>query len=125
MAKERGLEPLAEVLLAQEGGGTPEARAEPFVRPEQGVDSVQAALAGACDIIAETISDDADTRSLLREQMARHGFLTARAAGEEDSVYRTYYDFAQPLSRVQGHQVLAINRGEKEGFLKVTVELVP
>lgn len=58
-------------------------------------------MAGACDIIAETISDDADTRSLLREQMARHGFLTARAAGEEDSVYRTYYDFAQPLSRVQ------------------------
>ena len=125
MAKERGLEPLAEVLLAQQGGGTPETLAEPFVNPDKGVDSVRAALTGASDIIAETISDDADTRSLLRELMARQGTLTARAASEADSVYRTYYDFSQPLSRVQGHQILAINRGEKEGFLKVTVELDP
>ena len=125
MAKERGLEPLAEVLLAQQGSGTPETLAEPFVNPDKGVDSVRAALTGASDIIAETISDDADTRSLLRDLMARQGTLTAHAAGETDSVYRTYYDFSQPLSRVQGHQILAINRGEKEGFLKVTVELDP
>ena len=125
MAKERGLEPLAEVLLAQQGGGTPETLAEPFVNPDKGVDSVRAALTGASDIIAETISDDADTRSLLRDLMSRQGTLTAHAASEEDSVYCTYYDFSQPLSRVQGHQILAINRGEKEGFLKVTVELDP
>ena len=125
MAKEKGLEPLAEALLAQGGGQAAETLAEPFVNPDKGVNTVQEALTGAGDIIAETISDDADTRSLLREQMARHGRLTAQAAGEADSVYRTYYDFEQLLSRVQGHQVLAINRGEKEGFLKVAVELDP
>ena len=125
MAKERGLEPLAEVLLAQEGSGTPEALAAPFVNGDKGVDSVQAALTGSSDIIAETISDDADTRSRLRAQLTRQGRLTARAVGAADSVYRTYYDFDQPLSRVQGHQILAINRGEKEGFLKVAVELDP
>ena len=123
MARERGLAPLAETLLAQEGSEEPERLAEPFVDPEKQVDSVRAALAGAGDIIAETISDDARTRDLLRERLARRGRLTVRAAGEEDSVYRTYYDFSRPLSRMQGYQVLAINRGERERFLKVSVEL--
>jgi uncharacterized protein len=123
MARERGLAPLAETLLAQEGRGAPETLAEPFVDEGKGVDTVEAALAGASDIVAETVSDDADSRDLLRDLLARRGALTAHAAGEEDSVYRTYYDYRQPLNRVQGHQVLAINRGEREGFLKVAVEL--
>lgn len=125
IAKERGLEPLAELVLAQAPGAKPEHLAAPFLNPDEGVDSVTTALEGASDIIAEVISDDADLRNLLREQVSRHGVLTARAAKEEDSVYRTYYEFCQPVSRVQGHQVLAINRGEKEGYLKVSVELEP
>jgi uncharacterized protein len=87
------------------------------------VDTVADALQGASDILAETISDDAAIRKALKELAAKKAFLTARAAKEEDSVYQLYYDFRRELSRVQGHQVLAINRGEKEGFLKVAVEL--
>ena len=88
-----------------------------------GVETVEDALSGASDIIAETISDDAALRKTLRSLLEREGKLCSQAAVEEDSVYRLYYDFSQPLSRLQGHQILAINRGEKEGFLKVHVEL--
>jgi len=81
------------------------------------------ALAGAGDIVAELLSDDAELRKSLRALLARDGRLHSEAAVEEDTVYRLYYDFTQPLSRMQGHQVLAVNRGEKEGKLKVSIEL--
>ena len=123
-AREKGLASLAEVLFAQ-GPDCPDPAAEAakYVDPEKGVETAEDALAGASDIIAETISDDAALRKTLRSLLEREGKLCSQAAVEEDSVYRLYYDFAQPLSRLQGHQVLAINRGEKEDFLKVRVEL--
>ncbi len=123
-AREKGLASLAEVLFAQ-GPDCPDPAAEAarYVDPEKGVETAEDALAGASDIIAETISDDAALRKTLRSLLEREGKLCSQAAVEEDSVYRLYYDFAQPLSRLQGHQVLAINRGEKENFLKVRVEL--
>ena len=123
-AREKGLAPLAEVLFAQ-GPDCPDPAAEAakYVDPEKGVETVEDALSGASDIIAETISDDAALRKTLRSLLEREGKLCSQAAGEEDSVYRLYYDFTQALSRLQGHQVLAINRGEKEGFLKVRVEM--
>ena len=124
IARERGLSPLAEVLFAQGPDcPDPEAEAAKYVDGEKGVETVEDALAGASDIIAETVSDDASLRGTLRSLLGRSGYLVSSAASEEDSVYRLYYDFRQPLSRVQGYQVLAINRGEKEGFLKVSVEL--
>ena len=124
IARERGLSPLAEVLFAQGPDcPDPEAEAAKYVDGEKGVETVEDALAGASDIIAETVSDDASLRGTLRSLLGRSGYLVSSAASEEDSVYRLYYDFRQPLSRVQGYQVLAINRGEKEGFLKVGVEL--
>ena len=124
MAKEKGLEPLAELLFAQ-GRDCPEPMeaAENYIDAEKGVATAEEALAGASDIIAETISDDAALRRRLRELIRRSGVLRAQNAKEEDSVYRLYYDFSQSVSRLQGHQVLALNRGEKEGFLKVSLEL--
>ena len=124
MAKEKGLEPLAALLFAQERDcPRPEEAARDFVDPEKGVETVEDALQGASDIIAEQISDDAAIRKSLRALISRHGQLVSRAATEDDSVYRLYYDFTQSVARLQGHQVLAINRGEKEGILKVTVAL--
>ena len=124
MAKEKGLEPLAIELFEQRPDcPVPEALAEKYVDPEKGVETVEEALAGASDIIAENISDDASIRAMLRELIAQRAFLHSEAATEEDSVYRLYYDFTQPLSKLQGHQILAINRGEKENFLKVSIEL--
>ena len=124
IAKEKGLEPLAQLLFAQ-GRDCPDpaAAAADFVDAEKGVETVEDALTGASDIIAEAISDDADLRKKLRELLLRSGLLRSTAATEEDTVYRLYYEFAQPLARLQGHQVLAINRGEKEEMLKVAVEL--
>ena len=124
MAKEKGLEPLAIELFEQRPDcPAPEALAENYVNPEKGVESVEEALAGASDIIAENISDDASIRAMLRELIAQRAFLHSEAATEEDTVYRLYYDFTQPVSKLQGHQILAINRGEKENFLKVSIEL--
>ena len=124
MAKEKGLEPLAALLFAQERDcPRPEEAARDFVDPEKGVETVEDALQGASDIIAEQISDDAAIRKSLRALISRQGQLVSRAATEDDSVYRLYYDFTQSVARLQGHQVLAINRGEKEGILKVTVAL--
>ena len=124
MAKEKGLGPLAELLFAQ-GRDCPEPMEEAanYIDAEKGVATAEEALAGASDIIAETISDDAALRRRLRELIRRSGVLRAQNAKEEDSVYRLYYDFSQSVSRLQGHQVLALNRGEKEGFLKVSLEL--
>lgn len=124
VAREKGLEPLARMLFEQSRDlPEPEELAKDFVNSEKGVETVEEALAGASDIIAEMISDDAAIRSLLRDYIAANGKLVSAAATEEDSVYRLYYDFSQSLSRMQGHQILAINRGEKEGMLKVELEV--
>ena len=124
VAREKGLEPLAALLFVQERDcPRPEEAAREFLAPEKSVDTVEGALQGASDIIAEQISDDADVRKALRGLLSRQGRLACCAATEEDSVYRLYYDFEQALSRLQGHQILAINRGEKEGMLKVSVTL--
>ena len=121
-AREKGLEPLAALLFAQERDcPDPEEVAQTYIDPEKGVETTADALQGASDIIAEDISDDAAVRKVLRELMLKRGQLTSRAAGEEDSVYRLYYDFTQSVPRLQGHQILAINRGEREGFLKAAV----
>ena len=124
IAREKGLEPLAALLFAQERGcPRPEDAARGFIDPEKGVETIADALQGANDIIAEWISDDAAIRGSLREMLKKRGTLRSLAATEEDSVYRLYYDFEQPLSRLQGHQILAINRGEKEKMLSATVLL--
>ncbi len=124
MAREKGLAPLAEAIFAQDGQD-PAALAADFVDPEKGVNSVEEALQGASDIIAENLSDDADIRKALREVTMRKGVFTCKAAddAEEDGVYKLYYDFSQNISRLLDHQILAINRGEKEGFLKPSVTL--
>ena len=123
-AREKGLEPLASLLFAQERGcPRPEDAARSFIAPEKGVETLADALQGANDIIAEWISDNAAIRGSLREMLEKRGTLRSLAATEEDSVYRLYYDFEQPLSRLQGHQILAINRGEKEKMLSATVLL--
>ena len=123
-AREKGLEPLASLLFAQERGcPRPEDAAQDFLVPEKGVETLADALQGANDIIAEWISDNAAVRGSLREMLEKRGTLRSLAATEEDSVYRLYYDFEQPLSRLQGHQILAINRGEKEKMLSATVLL--
>ncbi|MDE6900266.1 MAG: RNA-binding transcriptional accessory protein [Oscillospiraceae bacterium] len=122
-AREKGLEPLAALLYAQKPDcPDPLEAAAGYVDPEKGVETAEDALQGAGDIIAEDISDDAAVRKALRAFMQRRSELTASAAKEEDSVYRLYYDFRQSVNRLQGHQVLAINRGEREEFLKVGVE---
>ena len=123
VAREKGLEPLAQAIFAQDGRN-PETLATDFIDPEKGVNSVEEALAGASDIIAEDLSDDPAIRKDLRLLMNRRAVLTSKAADpEQDSVYRLYYDFSAPISRLQGHQILALNRGEKEGFLKISVSL--
>ena len=123
-AREKGLEPLASLLFAQERGcPRPEDAARSFIAPEKSVETLADALQGANDIIAEWISDNAAIRGSLREMLEKRGTLRSLAATEEDSVYRLYYDFEQPLSRLQGHQILAINRGEKEKMLSATVLL--
>ena len=124
IAREKGLEPLANLLFAQKSGTPdPMEAAKDYVDPEKGVNTPEEALQGASDIIAEEISDSAALRKTLRLVVRRHGKIRSRQTGDEDSVYRLYYDFSQPVSRMQGHQVLAINRGEKEKFLKVSLEL--
>ena len=124
VAREKGLAPLAELLLAQRRDcPDPMQAAQGFIDPEKGVETAADALQGANDIVAELLSDDAAIRKTLRELLRRQGRLRSLATGEEDSVYRLYYDFEQPLPKLAGHQILAINRGEKEGFLSVTVLL--
>lgn len=120
MAKEKGLEPLAEQIYAQKRDlGDINKLANAYLNPELGVDCLETALSGASDIISEWISDDPALRKRLREAIFRQGALDTKGAGEEDSVYRLYDTFSQTLSKLQGHQILAINRGEREGALKV------
>ena len=124
VAREKGLAPLAELLLAQAADcPDPTEAAAGYIDPEKGVETAADALQGANDIIAEIISDDAAIRKTLRGLLMRQGRLKSAAAKEEDSVYRLYYDFEQALPKLAGHQVLAIDRGEKEGFLTATVLL--
>ncbi len=123
-AREKGLEPLAKQIYAQkEIIGSPEEYARSFVVPEKGVKTVEDAIRGACDIIAEWISDSAEGREILRCYVNKTGFLHVTATKDEDSVYRMYYDYREPLNKIPSHRILAINRGEKEGYLKVKVEV--
>ena len=124
VAKEKGLEPLAALLFAQARDcPRPEDAAIDYVNQEKGVATVEEALAGASDVVAEWISDDAELRKTLRRLFMEQATLRTEAATEEDSVYALYYDFTQAVSRLQGYQILAINRGEKEKLLKVSVEM--
>ncbi len=125
IARERGLEDLAVLIMEQKAKYDPsiEEEAERYVDAEKEVPDYSAAISGACDIIAEDISDNAEYRKALRSLTFDHGMLTVVKAKEEDSVYAQYYEYSEPLNKVPGHRVLAINRGEKEEFLKVSVDI--
>ncbi len=124
IAKEKGLEPLAlQLLMQNEKKKTPEQIAETFLQPDKGVETVEDALQGARDILAEQFSDDADARKKLRELAFRTGVLESKKAKDEDSVYSMYYDFSQEVRNLPGHRILAVNRGEREEFLKVTIRM--
>jgi len=124
IAREKGLASLAEAIFAQDGQD-PAVLAADYVDSEKGVNAIEEALQGANDIIAENLSDDPDIRKLLRDVVMRKGIFTCKAAdgAEEDGVYKLYYDFSQPISRLLDHQILAMNRGEKEEILKPNVTL--
>ena len=122
IAKEAGLEPLADIILAQETKKSMEEEAAPFINEEKGIDSVEAAINGAADIIAEQISDSADFRTWIREKTFKAGTIKSNAKDEEaKSVYENYYDFEEPVCKLTGYRTLAINRGEKEKFLTVKI----
>lgn len=124
IANEKGLEPLADLIWLQIVTDSIESMAKDFIDTEKGVETVEEALSGAKDIIAERISDDADLRKMLRTETVKNGFLIAKASDETaQSVYEMYYDFKEPIKKVAGHRVLAINRGEKENFLTVKIAL--
>jgi uncharacterized protein len=124
IAREKGLEPLAAILLAQEIlSGNIYDIASAYVDAEKGVNSVEEALAGASDIIAEEVSDNAEIRKVVRDLFFKHGTMVSQAVKEEDSVYRMYYDFREPISKIAKYRILAINRGEKEEFLRARIEV--
>jgi len=124
IAKEKGLEPLATIIYAQMPSRTTvDEIATRYIDADKGVNSVEDALAGAMDIIAEEISDNAEYRKVLREIILRNGIILSTSKKEEDSVYRMYYDFKEPVSRIANHRVLALNRGEKEDFLQVKIDV--
>lgn len=124
VAKQRGLEPLALEILKQENAFEPMKYAEEFVDEEKEVNSAQEAINGAMDIIAEILSDNAEIRKRLRSVFRNGGSLKSVASDDEkDSVYTNYYDYAEPVKKIAGHRVLAVNRGEKEGFLKVGIAI--
>lgn len=124
VAKEKGLEPLAELLFSftLSGADLNEIASE-YVNPEKGVETVEEALQGASDIIAEYISDAPEGRRVLKDLIEKRGLIKSVAKTEDDSVYAMYYDYSEPVSKIPSHRILAINRGEKEGFLKVSVEI--
>ena len=121
IAKEKGLEPLAKVILEQKTKESPEALAAQYISEEKGVNSIEEALQGAKDIIAEEISDNADYRKEIKRLYHKTGTIVTKAKKEEDSVYRLYYDNSEPIKYIKSHRVLAINRGEKEDFLSVKI----
>lgn len=123
IAREKGLEPLAELIMSQENID-PEEKAVDFIDGEKGVEDVKSALQGALDIIAEDISDDADIRKQLRASASEKGVIVCRASDPEaESVYMNYYEYTEPVSKIMNHRILALDRGEKEGFLKVSLTL--
>ena len=122
IAAERGLTPLADLMLAQHDGTDITLEAERFVDPEKGVESPEAALNGAMDILAERISNNADYRKWIRGYTEEKGALACKAKKEEDSVYRMYYDYSEPVKKIPSHRLLAVDRGETEGFLSVKIE---
>ena len=122
IAKEKGLEPLAEYIMAQNKGSDPNSEAAKYVDAEKGVETAEDALAGASDIIAENISDDAELRKMLRSYFLKNGIIVSKAADENaESVYENYYDFSEPVAKTANHRILALDRGEKEEFLKVSI----
>lgn len=124
VAREAGLEPLAVLIMAQDNSTEPEKEAEAFVNEEKNVPSVESAIQGAMDIIAEDISDDADIRKKLRSLANEKGEIASKASDPEaESVYTNYYDYSEPVSKIANHRVLALDRGEKENFLKVSINL--
>ena len=124
IARDKGLEPLADTVLLQlSQAKTPEELAEGFIDPEKGVENAEQALQGAMDIIAERISDDPAVRTKLKNLYQQECVVRTRQSGDADSVYRMYYDYSEPLRQMPSHRVLAMNRGEKEGFLRVGLEV--
>ena len=125
VAREKGLEGLATLLIEQREAYEPDldTLAAEYVDEEKGVNNIEEAYAGACDIIAEDVSDNAEYRKEIRALTFEHGMLTSKQNGEDDSVYAQYYDYSERINKIPGHRVLAINRGEKEEFLKVSVEI--
>ena len=124
VAKEKGLEPLALEIIKQEKAFEPTKEAEKYIDEEKGVATVEEAIQGAMDIIAEQVSDSAEIRKRIRNLTNIHGVLTSTATdADKESVYTIYYDFKEPVKKIAGHRVLAVNRGEKEGFLKVSIEM--
>lgn len=123
-AKEKGLEPLADIIWAQEiDNGTLEQIAAPYIDAEKGVEDWEQAISGACDIIAEKIADDPDFNSNARELTQKKGDMVSEAADKEEStVYEMYYEYSEPISKIVNHRILALNRGEKEKKLKVKVK---
>lgn len=124
IAKEKGLEPLAlQLMMQNQKNGSAEEMAVPYINAEKGVNDVQEALQGARDILSEQMSDDAEVRKALRSLVMRTGLLESKKARDEDSVYNMYYEFSQEVRTIPGHRVLAINRGEREEFLKASVHM--
>ncbi len=122
IAKEKGLQPLADMIWGQKLLVPLTEYAAAFIDAEKGVESIEDVLQGAKDILAEQISDDADLRKLLREETVKTGALLSKKTKDEPSVYEMYYDYQEPLKKAAGHRILAVNRGEKEGFLSVKIE---
>lgn len=125
IAKEKGLEPLAQLISEQSPKTDPYAEAEKFIDTEKGVETAEDAVAGACDIIAETVSDDAELRKRFRRQYNARGSVNSSGNEEADpeGTYRNYYEYTEPVSKIAGHRILALDRGEREEKLKVTVTL--
>ncbi len=124
IAREKGLEPLADKIMLQVPSADPVKMAEEYTDTEKGVETADDAVAGALDIIAENISDNAELRKKLREAFGRRGHITAAASSEDaDVTYKNYFEFDEPVSRIAGHRVLAIDRGERDGALKVAVNM--
>lgn len=124
VAKEKGLEPLANYIVLQDNSYKPYEKAEEFINEEKGVLTAEDAVNGACDIIAENVSDNADLRKKMRSLFMGQAFITSKATDENaETVYSNYYDFSEPVRKIAGHRVLAIDRGEREKALSVSVEI--
>lgn len=123
IAKEKGLEPLAEIIMQQNMTDNPDSIALGYINPEKDVESAEDAISGAMDIIAEQISDNAQFRKDIRSKTIDEGLIVSKASTDKDSVYRLYYDFTEPIKKLANHRLLAINRGENEGFLSVKIDM--